>query len=77
MSRIPPPVLESSPAIDSILSAIPNPIIGIDRLGIVRLCNEALLELLSRERSQVLGRFIGECIEGSQLSNILQTGQGE
>jgi PAS domain S-box-containing protein len=71
------PVLESSPAINNILSAIPNPIIGIDLRGIVRLCNEALLELLSRERSQVLGKFIGDCIPGSRLSTILQTGQEE
>ncbi|MDR2819262.1 MAG: sigma 54-interacting transcriptional regulator [Desulfovibrio sp.] len=77
MSAVSVPVLQSSPAIESILSAMPNPVIGIDRQGIVRLCNDALLELLSRKRPHVLGKPIEECIEGSQLPNILQTGQKE
>jgi PAS domain S-box-containing protein len=77
MSTSSVPVLSSSPTIDCILSAIPNPIIGIDRQGIVRFCNEALLGLLRQERSHVLGKFIGDCIKGSRLSNILQTRQEE
>jgi PAS domain S-box-containing protein len=77
MSSSPASLLSSSPAIDGILSAIPNPLIGIDGQGIVRLCNEAMLKLLSRERGQVLGRSIEDCIEGSQLPLILQTEQME
>ncbi|MDR1945619.1 MAG: sigma 54-interacting transcriptional regulator [Desulfovibrio sp.] len=77
MSALPAPVLQTSLAIDSILSAIPNPVIGIDGQGIIRLCNEAMLDLLSSRREDVLGRSIVECIEGSRLPDILQSGQEE
>jgi PAS domain S-box-containing protein len=67
----------NSPVIDSLLAAVPNPVVCIDREGIVRLCNDALLTLLSRKREEVLGRHVEESVEGSLLTEVLRTGKTE
>jgi PAS domain S-box-containing protein len=77
MSASTGPALPVSPAIDAILSAIPNPIVCIDRQGIVRLCNDALLTLLSRKREEIMGKPIDECVADSRLTNVLQTKTAE
>ncbi|SBV99247.1 PAS domain S-box [uncultured delta proteobacterium] len=71
------PLLMASPIIESILAAISSPILGVDRLGAVRLCNEAMAELLRSPKNAVIGKPLAEVIEGTQLMQVVETGHGE
>ena len=70
------PLMES-PIIESILAAISNPVIGIDRAGSVRLCNEAMAELLRSPKDAVIGKPLGEVIRGTRLLQVVESGQGD
>jgi len=70
------PQLMESPIIESILSAISNPVIGIDRQGRVRLCNEAMAELLRSPKDAVVGRPLKDVIQGTRLMQVVECGQG-
>ena len=71
------PLLVASPIIEPILAAIPNQVIGVDRQGIVRLCNEAMAELLQSVKEDVLGRQISDIIEESLLMQVVESGLGD
>lgn len=77
MTAVPNPLLAGASIIESVLAAIPNPVIGVDRAGIVRLCNEAMVELLLAAKDEVIGRPIGDVIEGNLLMQVVKSGQGE
>lgn len=63
-------LLTVTPVMESILAAIPNPVICIDTGGFVRLYNPAMAELLEDCGGVVAGQHIGEVISGSQLINV-------
>lgn len=71
------PLLTLPPIIESILAAIPNPVIGVDRQGMVRLCNEGMAELLLAAKDDVLGKPVTDVIEGNLLMQVVKSGQGE
>lgn len=71
------PLLAVPPIIESILAAIPNPVIGADRQGVVRLCNDAMAELLFAAKEDVLGQPVANVIEGNLLMQVVKSGQGE
>ena len=71
------PLLAVPPIIESILAAIPNPVIGADRQGVVRLCNDAMAELLFAAKEDVVGQPVANVIEGSLLMQVVKSGQGE
>ena len=73
MSAIREPLLTVTPVMESILTAIPNPVIGIDLNGIVRLYNKAMAELLEDCSGVALGQPISDVIDGSQLINVVRT----
>ncbi|MDR3073904.1 MAG: sigma 54-interacting transcriptional regulator [Deltaproteobacteria bacterium] len=66
-----------TPVIESILAAIPNPVIGVDRQGVVRLCNAAMAELLAEDSRAVLGKPVTDNIEGSRLMQVAALGRPE
>ncbi len=66
---------EISPLITHLLSALPDPVVGIDQQGIVRLCNDAMLQCVPFARDAFIGRPIGEVITSSQLLNVARTGK--
>ena len=63
--------------LESILSAIPNPIVCIDLKGIVTLCNSAMRDLFPELDHDLVGESLADIIDGSQLANIVKTGQPE
>ncbi len=73
----PVPFLTSSPVIETILSAIPYPIIAIDRDGNVRLCNEAMCDLLGTDEPSAEGKPITAMVENSQLTRVAESGKPE
>ncbi|MDR2124964.1 MAG: sigma 54-interacting transcriptional regulator [Desulfovibrio sp.] len=77
MSASSVPELQSSPVIDSILEAVPAPIVCIDTQGTVRLCNNAMLDLMRLKREEVVGRHIDECAPDNQLTSVLETREAQ
>lgn len=63
--------------IESILSAIPNPIVCIDLNGIVTFSNQAMNDLFPDLDGDLVGESLAEVIDGSQLANIVRTGLAE
>ncbi|MDR3176680.1 MAG: sigma 54-interacting transcriptional regulator [Desulfovibrio sp.] len=70
-------LFENSSLIAPLLSAISEPVVGIDPGGVIRLCNEAMLDVLGKEQEEILGRPVGEVIEGSRLMQVIRGGQPE
>lgn len=71
------PFLPVTPVIEAILEAVPDPTIGIDRAGMVRLINGAMADLLAGDKASVLGRALVDVIEGSQLMQVVTSGKPE
>ncbi len=70
-------LLTVPPIIESVLAAISNPVIGVDRRGVVRFCNEAMAELLLSAKEDVVGALVDDVIEGNLLMQVVRSGQGE
>jgi transcriptional regulator with PAS, ATPase and Fis domain len=68
---------ENSPLIVPLLSAISDPVVGIDLESVVRLCNEALCAVLGREQGDILGRPVDDVLAGSRLMQEVRGGQPE
>ncbi len=49
---------------------------AIDEDGLVRVCNEPMLRLLSRDRGEVIGRAVGESVEIVRATEHLRSAQG-
>lgn len=61
--------------INAILEAIPSPVVGIDRDGIVRLCNSAMQNIFPEQKTAIRNRPIADFIQNTQLPNIAKTGK--
>ncbi|CAK7005632.1 MAG: Anaerobic nitric oxide reductase transcription regulator NorR [Desulfovibrio sp.] len=66
-------LLTVTPVMESILAAIPNPVIGIDVEGLVRFYNETMAELLADCSCIGLGVPVVDVIPNSQLMNVVRT----
>ncbi|MDL2307211.1 sigma 54-interacting transcriptional regulator [Desulfovibrio sp. OttesenSCG-928-C06] len=68
---------EVTAEVQAVLAAVPNPVIGVDTRGVIRLCNEAMLELLKKEPPGVFGQHIQDVMPESRLGRVANTGKKE
>jgi len=63
--------------IETVINSAYNPVIAIDREGIIRIWNRAIEKYTNLERTEVLGQHINKVIPESALQDIISSGQSE
>ncbi|MGE5373059.1 MAG: sigma 54-interacting transcriptional regulator [Solirubrobacterales bacterium] len=63
--------------LNTVIDSAYNPIIAIDRQGLIRIWNNAAAKLTGVSDEKVLGRFINDVIPSSGLFNVVKTGKPE
>jgi len=70
-------IAEMSGQLEIVINSTYNPIIAIDRKGIITIWNQAAENLTTLKKTDVIGKFINDIIPESQLFNIVQSGRSE
>ena len=70
-------IAEMSGQLEIVINSAYNPIIAIDRKGIITIWNRAAEKLTDLPQTDIIGRFINDIIPESQLLNIVETGRSE
>jgi PAS domain S-box-containing protein len=70
-------IAEMSGQLEIVINSTYNPIIAIDRKGIITIWNQAAENVTGFKKTDVTGKFINDIIPESQLFNIVQSGRSE
>lgn len=70
-------IAEMSGQLEIVINSTYNPIIAIDRKGIITIWNQAAENLTTLKKTDVIGKFINDIIPESQLLNIAESGRSE
>lgn len=68
---------DMSGQLETLINSAYNPIISIDKTGVIRMWNQAAQRYTGLHASDVLGRFINDVIPESQLYDVVETGKCE
>lgn len=63
--------------LETVINSVYNPVIAIDKDGIIRIWNRAIEKYSDMDRSMVLGQHINKVIPESALQDIIRSGQSE
>ncbi len=63
--------------LETVINSVYNPVIAIDKDGIIRIWNRAIEKYSDMGRSMVLGQHINKVIPESALQDIIRSGQSE
>lgn len=63
--------------LETVINSAYNPVIAIDKDGIIRIWNRAIEKYSDMDRSMVLGQHINKVIPESALQDIIRSGQSE